>query len=168
MATTYGQSPHFDISSPFFDDGNPLYNIQYGLSVGHSRKKIAIRKYVFNYINNTFVFYKTYDGIKQNQTRINKVNDVEDINLRSSMYYVEKIGEVPSFITQSFLNSIFLNPSQNNIFFIEGIISKITSPPSRPGRYLLSLPNLFSLYRYGKIINDKIIICKENISTKTH
>jgi len=158
MATTYGQPPHFDLSKPLF---TPLARIQYGSSIGNNRIKMAIRRYVYQYVNNSFVFLKTYKGTRQNPNRIKNVVDVNDINFRDTFNSVETLESSPEFITQDLLNSIFSFPNNGGIFFIEGRISKRHSPPSSNPDFEWEAPNWFDIYRYGKIVNNKIVVLKE-------
>ena len=155
MATNYGQPPHFDLSGPFFE---PLARIEYGSSTGSKRLKMAIRRYTYKYIDDNFIFFKTYKGVRQNANRITSVNDTYNLNLRK-LDAAETIEPSPSFITQNLLTSIFDYPSSKGLFFIEGVIQKRHSG-SKP-EFEWTAPNWFDIYRYGKIINNEIIVLKE-------
>jgi hypothetical protein len=155
MATNYGQPPHFDISKPLFA---PLTRIVYGTSAGRSRIKLAIRRYTYRYTNNSFVFLKSYKGVRQNPTRITSVVDNSDVDSRSTLHASETLESAPTFLTQSTLRSIFAYPNDGGIFFIEGRISIRNRDDG--GRF--PLPNWFDIYRYGKIINNQIVILKES------
>jgi hypothetical protein len=158
MATNYGQPPHFDLSKPFFS----LARIEYSSSTGTCKKKLAIRRYTYNFINNNFVFNKAYKGVRQNPNRIKSVVDAGDVNTRDTLHAIEVAESSPSFATQTFLNSLFNFPNSFGLFFIEGLIKKYHSPPGRDGKPLTTRPDWFYLYRYGKIINNEIIILKES------
>lgn len=160
MATNYGQPPHFDISKPLFA---PLARIEYGSSTGTKRHKLAIRRYTYKYTNNSFVFLKTYKGVRQRYSpRINSVVDTENVNLRN-ISAVETLEGAPSFLTQSRLRSFFAYPNEGGIFFIEGRIKKWYTPEwgGKP-KYTFTAPDWFDIYRYGKIINNQIVILKES------
>ena len=154
MATNYGQLPHFDISRPFFS----LARIEYGESAGKSRVQLAIRRYTYSYTNNSFVFLKSYKGVRQNPSRITSVVDNSDVNSRSILHASETLESAPTFLTQSKLRSIFAYPNEGGIFFIEGRISVRNRDDG--GRF--PLPNWFDIYRYGKIINNQIVIQQES------
>ena len=156
MATGYGQPPHFDLSKPLF---SPVLRIEYGGSIGSARKKITIRRYTYSYTNNSFVFLKSYKGVRQNPTRITSVVDNSDVNNRSTLHASETLESAPSFLTQSRLRSIFAHPNEGGIFFIEGMISKRLS--INPD-YYFEAPDWFDIYRYGKIIDNQIIVLKES------
>ena len=156
MATNYGQPPHFDLSKPLF---SPVLRIEYGNSVGSTRMKLAIRRYIYRYTNNSFVFLKSNKGVRQNPSRINNVVDSNDVNNRSIEHGFETIESAPPFSNQIFLRSIFAYPNEGGIFFIEGRISKrISIKPE----FNWEAPDWFDIYRYGKIINNEIIILKES------
>jgi hypothetical protein len=161
MATNYGQLPHFDISKPLFA---PLTRIEYGSSAGITRNKLAIRRYTYTYTNNSFVFLKSYKGVRQNPSRITSVVDNSDVNSRSTLHATETLESAPTFLTQSILRSIFAYPNDGGIFFIEGRIKKRYFPPSGRGTLELTgtAPDWFDIYRYGKIINNQIVILKES------
>ena len=154
MATNYGQPPHFDLSTPFFS----LARIEYGESAGRSRIQLAIRRYTYRYTNNSFVFLKTYKGVRQNSSRINNVVDSDDVNNRSIENAFETAEGAPAFLTQSRLKDIFAYPNEGGIFFVEGKISVRNRDDGN--RY--PLPNWFDIYRYGKIINNEIVVLKES------
>lgn len=154
MATNYGQPPHFDISRPFFS----LARIEYGESAGRSRVQLAIRRYTYRYTNNSFVFLKTYKGVRQNSARITSVVDSSNVNSRSVLHAFETLEGAPSFLTQSRLRSIFAYPNEGGIFFIEGKISVRNRDDGN--RY--PLPNWFDIYRYGKIIDNQIVVLQES------
>ena len=154
MATNYGQPPHFDLSRPFFS----LARIEYGESTGKSRVQLAIRRYTYSYTNNSFVFLKSYKGVRQNTTRITSVVDNSDVNSRSTLHASETLESAPSFLTQSRLRSIFAHPNDGGIFFIEGKISV----RNRDDGFHLPLPNWFDIYRYGKIIDNQIVVLQES------
>jgi len=162
MATNYGQPPHFDISKPLFA---PLVRIEYGSSTGTKRSKLAIRRYTYQYINDSFVFFKTFAGVRQRgpDNRITSVNDTSNINIRNG-HAVEKVSETsPTFITQTLLNSLFDHPSKIGLFFIEGRIYKQYIPDNggKP-EFTFTAPEWFDIYRYGKIINNQIVVLKES------
>lgn len=164
MATNYGQPPHFDISKPLFA---PLARIEYGSSTGVTRNKLAIRRYTYQYINDNFVFFKTFAGVRQREpdNRITSVNDTSNINTRNAVHSIEKVSETsPTFITQTLLNNLFDYPSKIGLFFIEGVIRKRYFPPSGRGDLGLTFtaPEWFDIYRYGKIINNQIVVLKES------
>jgi hypothetical protein len=159
MATNYGQPPHFDLSRPFFS----LARIEYGSSTGTVRMKIAIRRYTYRYTNNSFVFLKSYKGVRLNPSRITSIVDNSDVNSRSTLHASETLESAPTFLTQSILRSIFAYPNEGGIFFIEGRISVRYYPPART---ILDFegeaPDWFDIYRYGKIINNQIVVLKES------
>ena len=161
MATNYGQLPHFDISKPLF---TPLARIVHGSSAGITRNKLAIRRYTYIYTNNSFVFLKSYKGVRQNPTRITSVVDNSDVNSRSTLHASETLESAPTFLTQGILRSIFAYPNDGGIFFIEGRIKKRHFPPSGRGNpnCAFTAPDWFDIYRYGKIINNQIVILKES------
>lgn len=159
MATNYGQLPHFDISKPLF---TPLARIVHGSSAGTKRCKLAIRRYTYIYTNNSFVFLKSYKGVRQNPTRITSVVDNSDVNSRSTLYASETLESAPTFLTQSILKSIFAYPNDGGIFFIEGRIKKRYFPAVAELQYTYTAPEWFDIYRYGKIINNQIVILKES------
>jgi hypothetical protein len=179
MSQVYGQRPHFDNNNVSFDpvgtrydyaaynkgDGLPGYNlaIQYGLSFGNKRKKTCLRRYVFIYnaSNNIFNYYKTYKGVR-NFKNLDSVVDLDELNARSEIHATEITNEnEPTFITQDILKSLFSFPGDNNIFFVEGshYISVVNTKMQSEAK---NSPNFFKIYRYGKIINDKIVVCKNN------
>jgi hypothetical protein len=159
MATDYGQLPHFDISKPLFA---PLARIEYGSSPGTKRVKLAIRRYTYRYTNNSFVFLKSYKGVRQNPTKITSVVDNSDVNSRSTLHATETLESAPTFLTQSILRSIFAYPNDGGIFFIEGRIKKRYFPASAKLKFTFTAPEWFDIYRYGKIINNQIVILKES------
>ena len=163
MATNYGQLPHFDISKPLFA---PLVRIEYGSSTGTKRSKLAIRRYTYQYINNSFVFFKTFAGVRQRgpDNRITSVNDTSNINIRNAVHVIEKVSETsPTFITQTLLNNLFDHPSKIGLFFIEGRINKWCTPENNPKlEFTFTAPEWFDIYRYGKIINNQIVVLKES------
>lgn len=161
MSTISGQPPHFDISEPLFA---PLARIEYGSSTGIKRSQVAIRRYTYEYINDNFVFLKTFAGVRQRGpgNRITGVNDVLNINIRNAVHSVEKVSETsPTFMTQTLLNNLFDYPSKNGIFFIEGTIRKWCGV--NPNfKIPFTAPEWFDIYRYGKIINNQIVVLKES------
>lgn len=159
MATGYGQLPHFDISKPLF---TPLTRIVHGSSTGTKRNKLAIRRYTYRYTNNSFVFLKSYKGVKQNPIKITSVVDNSDVNSRSTLYASETLESAPTFLTQSILRSIFAYPNDGGIFFIEGRIKKRYFPGTAKLEFTYTAPEWFDIYRYGKIINNQIVILKES------
>lgn len=165
MATNYGQPPHFDISKPLFA---PLARIEYGSSTGTKRHKLAIRRYTYKYTNNSFVFFKTYKGVRQRYSpRISSVVDTNNVNFRN-YHAVETLEGAPEFITQNLLKSLFAYPNEGGIFFIEGRIKKWYTPESggKP-EFTFAAPDWFDIYRYGKIINNQIVVLKESEETIT-
>jgi hypothetical protein len=158
MATNYGQPPHFDISNPLFA---PLVRIEYGSSTGTKRNKLAIRRYTYRYTNNSFVFLKSYKGVRQNPSRITSVVDNSDVNSRSTLHASETLESAPTFLTQSILGSIIAYPNDGGIFFIEGRINKRYFAANGKSEFTGTAPDWFEIYRYGKIINNQIVILKE-------
>lgn len=160
MATNYGQLPHFDTSTPLFA---PLARIEYGSSTGTKRNRLAIRRYTYRYTNNSFVFLKSYKGVRQNATRITSVVDNGDVNSRSTLHALETLESAPTFLTQSILRNIFAYPNDGGIFFIEGRIKKWYTPESggKP-EFTFTASDWFEIYRYGKIINNQIAVLKES------
>ena len=159
MATNYGQLPHFDISKPLF---TPLARIVHGSSAGTKRCKLAIRRYTYRYTNNSFVFLKSYKGVRQNPTRITSVVDNSDVNNRSTLHASETLESAPTFLTQSILRSIFAYPNDGGTFFIEGRINKWYFAQNGKPELTFTAPEWFDIYRYGKIINNQIVILKES------
>lgn len=155
MATNYGQPPHFDLSKPLF---TPILRIEYGETAGKSRVQLAIRRYTYRYTNNSFVFLKSYKGVRQNANRIKNVVDSNDVNNRGTEYAFETAESAPTFLTQSRLRDIFAYPNEGGIFFVEGKISV----RNRDDGNRDPLPNWFDVYRYGKIINNQIVVLKES------
>jgi len=167
MATNYGQPPHFDLTKPLFA---PLQRIEYGESDGTKRHKLAIRRYTYKYINNNFVFFKTYKGVRQrHEPRITSVVDAEIVNLKNAaaVETLEGAPEFNEFLTQNLLKNLFAFPNSDGLFFIEGEIRKRYYPAISYFEFEGSAPNWFDIYRYGKIVNNQIVILKESEETIT-
>jgi hypothetical protein len=182
----YGQPPYFDNTFVSFspvgttynyapdDKANGLLNynlaIQYGMSFGNSRKKMCLRRYVYQYNINTniFTYYKTYKGVR-NFKNLNSVVDLDELNARSQIHSTEITDEAePTFITNSILHSLFSFPSNNDYFFVEGshynniINYDYLTKPKNKAIQPIDKPNFFKIYRYGKIVNNNIVVCKNN------
>jgi len=178
--TTYGQPPYFDINNVSFDPIGDKYfyyrnfgeniAIKYGENYGNKRKNTCLRRYLFTYnaLNNVFNYYKTYKGVR-NFKNLDSVVDLDELNARSEIHAIEITNEnEPTFISQNILKSLFVFPGDNNIFFVEGshyisvVNTKLKSEPK-------NRPNFFKIYRYGKIVDNKIVVCKNNflISPRT-
>lgn len=172
MSTVYGQPPYFDNNDPYFDPVGEFYPfgpdvptsksggkaIAYGSSFGPTRKRLCIRRYVYQYsaINNVFNYYKTYKGVR-NFEQPDSVIDIDELNARSLIHSTEITTEnEPLFITQSILNSLFSFPSNNSYFFIEGVHS------IKIGGGDISHPSFFQIYRYGKITENNVVIIYKN------
>jgi len=183
----YGQAPHFNTDSVSFDPVGTIYNyapdnkgnglpdynlaIQYGTSFGNKRKEMCLRRYVYQYNINTniFTYYKTYKGVR-NFKNLNSVVDLEELNNRSQTHATEINNESePTFITNNILHSLFSFPSHNDYFFVEGshynnVINQNNLDMKPPNKVIepIDKPNFFKIYRYGKIVDNKIVVCKNN------
>jgi hypothetical protein len=179
MANIYGQPPYFDNTTPDFPrigetvdntnapNGSIFKTIKYGgpfYKSGIRKSRSALRRHIYQYnINNGFVFYKTYKGVRKltKNSIILNVKDVDDLNQRSLSHSTETNETEPVYITNALLNSIFNFPSNNDYFFVEVSLDyfKAGMPSSEvnPKYYFANI------YRYGKITqNNVIIVCKEN------
>jgi hypothetical protein len=179
MSIVIGQLPHFDISTPNFDPigssystnkgpgpGGIFFNkivITYGSSVGASRTRLALRRYVYAYTQNSFNFIATYKGVRNKQNLPFNVGDIDDLNARFAIHgqQITNEGE-PYYISQVLLKSLFLYPNYLDYFFLDG---------SHYGRRGASSdgvpkPNFFEIYRYGKLSKDditKVVSYKNNL-----
>lgn len=177
MSISYGQPPYFDNSTPDFDrigetvdtsnstGGGVFKTIKFGgpFSKQGSRKIYAyLRRHIYQYTNNSFVFYKTYKGVRKKfpNSIISNVADVNDLNQRSLTRSTETQETEPVYINQDILNTIFSFPSNNDYFFVEVSVDyfKESETSSAIAKY-----HHANIYRYGKITqNNIIIVCKEN------
>jgi hypothetical protein len=180
MSTTIGQLPHFDVSTPNFTPIGTTYLtgsgpgstgskivILYGSSDGQTRKRLALRRYVYRFIETSvdirFIFFATYKGVRNRDSLPLYVGDANDVNDRFSVYGEPLPLELePSYITQNLLKTLFLYPNIDDYFFIDGSHSCRMGPPNLYG----PKPNFFEIYRYGKLSKDditKIISFKNNL-----
>jgi len=184
MANVYGQPPYFDNSTPDFspvgtqlDIRNPEFSVNFITTIpfgpfvdGNRRTKEAgIVRYVYQYVNNSFVFYKKYKGVRKKlrSGTLNSVVDLADLNARSAIHATELSGTPPTEITQNILRSLFSFPSPNSYFFVEGAISVPTAKNAGNYSVVRQKQKFFSIYRYGKIENGVIVVCKESSDVKT-
>lgn len=180
MSTIIGQLSHFDISTPNFDPigslrsmGNTSARIvlTYGESAGIKRKRLALRRYVYVYLNSSFVFLSTYKGVRNRNTLPSYVGDTDDLNIRSAIYSqpMPLEGE-PYYINQSLLNSLFLYPNVLDYFFLDCSHSCRMGGSVGNPNYRVA-PNFLEIYRYGKLSKEditKVIALKNNlISTRS-
>jgi hypothetical protein len=166
MSTVIGQLSHFDISTPNFNPIGSSYAtgdgpgssgtkivITYGISVGGSRKRLALRRYVYAYFQNSFNFAATYKGVRNRQYLPSNVGDIDDLNSRFSIYGEPMITETePSYISQSLLKSLFLYPNYFDYFFLDCSHSCVMGYSANP----MPKPNFLEIYRYGKLSRDDI------------
>lgn len=184
MANVYGQPPYFDNSTPDFSPVgtqldvrnsilpvNFITTIPYGPFLGGNKrtKEAALVRYVYQYVNNSFVFYKKYKGVRKKlrDGTLDSVVDLADLNARSAIHATELSGTPPAEITQNILRSLFSFPSPNSYFFVEGVISIPVTRNAGDYTELRQKQKFFSIYRYGKIENGVIVVCKESSNVKT-
>lgn len=178
MANIYGQPPHFDNSTPNFarigsvldisnsqTPNNFITTIPFGAVVGNKRnRRQCLRRHIYQYVNDSFVFYETRKGVRQKFGGISSVADLADLNSRSAIHAALTTETAPTYISQELLRSLFAIPSNNSYFFVEGAIARSNDTGSS-GSGLR--PQWFSIYRYGKIKNGVIIVCKETTEVIT-
>lgn len=178
MGINYGQPPYFDNTTPDFDRigdvvdvSNPesaftaFKTIQFGgpfLKRGSRKYLSCLRRHIYQYTNNSFVFYKTYTGVRKlfQTTHISNVADVSNLNTRSLTRSIETQETEPVYVNQDLLNALFNFPSNNDYFFVEVSIDYFKASES-----IASTPKYHhaNIYRYGKITqNNVIIVCKES------
>ena len=134
MSITVGQIPHFDISTVNFSPIGSTYLtgagpgsagskivILYGSSSGAKRKKIALRRYVYQYlIEDNFSFVTTYKGVRNRSVLPSYVGDTNDLNNRTITHGIElPLEPDPTHITQTLLKSLFLYPNFQDYFFLD-------------------------------------------------
>ena len=177
MSITVGQTPHFDISTVNFSPIGSTYLtgdgpgsagskiiIMYGSSSGAKRKKIALRRYVYQYlIEDNFSFVTTYKGVRNRSVLPSYVGDTNDLNNRAITHGTElPLEPDPTHITQTLLKSLFLYPNFQDYFFLDCSISIRVGASIVPE----SKPNFLEIYRYGKLSKDdttKVIAFKNNL-----
>lgn len=182
MSITVGQTPHFDISTVNFSPIGSTYLtgdgpgsagskivILYGSSIGAKRKKIALRRYVYQYIprefsiGDDFYFVATYKGARNRSVLPSYVGDTNDLNTRAIIHGTELPLETnPIHITQALLKDLFLYPLFEDYFFLDCSISVRVGASIIPK----SKPNFLEIYRYGKLSKDdttKVIAFKNNL-----
>lgn len=177
MSITVGQTPHFDISTVNFSPIGSTYLtgdgpgsagskivIMYGSSVGGKRKRIALRRYVYQYlIEDNFSFVTAYKGVRNRSVLPSYVGDTNDINARAIIHGTELPLETnPTHITQALLKDLFLYPLFQDYFFLDCSISIRVGASIVPE----SRPNFLEIYRYGKLSKDdttKVIAFKNNL-----
>jgi hypothetical protein len=174
---TYGQHPYFDISQANFTppgegyiapgqntppSSDQNFAIKYGSNLGNKRNQECLRRYIYQYNTqgNTFVYYSTHKGVR-NFGPIASVIDLAELNTRSAEHATQLIGATtPSFITNNLLHSLFSFPSNGDFFFVEG--AHYTWVMGGRDNSASQQPNFFKIYRYGKMQNGQIVICKNN------